>query len=769
MQDIFETFEFDRIKELLLEYTKTDLAKEFVNNLKMFSSREELISSLQDLNEIVSLYQRFGPLPIKSSGNALYLIDLAKKSGLLTPRDLHLIALDVLTIVEINKYLKKVDVSYPRIKNLASKFYDLSTLEKSIHFAINSALVVDDRASSKLKDIRKQIKKLENELNQKGASLSITYGDYLTSDNPTIRDGHFVLPVKTAYKGKVFGIVYDVSDSGNTTFIEPMEIVSINNKITALKVEESDEVRRILKELTNLVLLQEDEIISNNRIIATLDFLQAKCLYGLEINGVISSISETPCIDLTLARHPLIDKDKVVANSYHLDDNERIIIISGPNAGGKTVSLKTVGLLVLMNQAGLMISSEKAKLSYFKNILIDIGDNQSLSDNLSTFSAHMKQIGEIVSLMGGNDLILLDELGTGTDPNEGEALALSVTKLIEKKHSLAMISSHFSKLKEYGFTSKVAINSSMIFDEENLRPTYVFKQGVAGKSYALEVANRFNLPTEIISYARELLKKENTASSDELMAILQSKVEENLRLESDLKRLENELNKRSKILEREELLLKQRKENLLSETKIEKERLILKAKEEIQNIIQALSSGNLKLHEVIELKKKVEAMEEDQNTVIYNEDIKVGDYVSIPSLMVEGTVKRINGKKAQVLTNSSFSVEVDISKLHKIEKPVSTVKVVRGGHFEERPFVSVPLELNIIGLRVDEAKDKLAKYLDSCRVKNHRTVRIIHGFGSGALRKATREYLDKQKDLSYRSGDASEGGSGATVVIFNDR
>lgn len=769
MQDIFETFEFDRIKELLLEYTKTDLAKEFVNNLKMFSSREELISSLQDLNEIVSLYQRFGPLPIKSSGNALYLIDLAKKSGLLTPRDLHLIALDVLTIVEINKYLKKVDVSYPRIKNLASKFYDLSTLEKSIHFAINSALVVDDRASSKLKDIRKQIKKLENELNQKGASLSITYGDYLTSDSPTIRDGHFVLPVKTAYKGKVFGIVYDVSDSGNTTFIEPMEIVSINNKITALKVEENEEVRRILKELTNLVLLQEDEIISNNRIIATLDFLQAKCLYGLEINGVISSISETPCIDLTLARHPLIDKDKVVANSYHLDDNERIIIISGPNAGGKTVSLKTVGLLVLMNQAGLMISSEKAKLSYFKNILIDIGDNQSLSDNLSTFSAHMKQIGEIVSLMGGNDLILLDELGTGTDPHEGEALALSVTKLIEKKHSLAMISSHFSKLKEYGFTSKVAINSSMIFDEENLRPTYVFKQGVAGKSYALEVANRFNLPTEIICYARELLKKENTASSDELMAILQNKVEENLRLESDLKRLENELNKRSKILEREELLLKQRKENLLSETKIEKERLILKAKEEIQNIIQALSSGNLKLHEVIELKKKVEAMEEDQNTVIYNEDIKVGDYVSIPSFMVEGTVKRINGKKAQVLTNSSFSVEVDISKLHKIEKPVSTVKVVRGGHFEERPFVSVPLELNIIGLRVDEAKDKLAKYLDSCRVKNHRTVRIIHGFGSGALRKATREYLDKQKDLSYRSGDASEGGSGATVVIFNDR
>lgn len=769
MQDIFETFEFDKIKELLLEYTKTDLAKEFVNNLKMFSSREELISSLQDLNEIVSLYQRFGPLPIKSSGNALYLIDLAKKSGLLTPRDLHLIALDVLTIVEINKYLKKVDVSYPRIKNLASKFYDLSTLEKSIHFAINSALVVDDRASSKLKDIRKQIKKLENELNQKGASLSITYGDYLTSDSPTIRDGHFVLPVKTAYKGKVFGIVYDVSDSGNTTFIEPMEIVSINNKITALKVEENEEVRRILKELTNLVLLQEDEIISNNRIIATLDFLQAKCLYGLEINGVISSISETPCIDLTLARHPLIDKDKVVANSYHLDDNERIIIISGPNAGGKTVSLKTVGLLVLMNQAGLMISSEKAKLSYFKNILIDIGDNQSLSDNLSTFSAHMKQIGEIVSLMGGNDLILLDELGTGTDPNEGEALALSVTKLIEKKHSLAMISSHFSKLKEYGFTSKVAINSSMIFDEENLRPTYVFKQGVAGKSYALEVANRFNLPTEIISYARELLKNENNASSDELMAILQSKVEENLRLESDLKKLENELNKRSKILEREELLLKQRKENLLSETKIEKERLILKAKEEIQNIIQALSSGNLKLHEVIELKKKVEAMEEDQNTVIYNEDIKVGDYVSIPSLMVEGTVKRINGKKAQVLTNSSFSVEVDISKLHKIEKPVSTVKVVRGGHFEERPFISVPLELNIIGLRVDEALDKLAKYLDSCRVKNHRTVRIIHGFGSGALRKATREYLDKQKDLSYRSGDASEGGSGATVVIFNDR
>ena len=476
MQNIYETFEFNRIKEHLLEYAKTELAKVYIDELKMFDNPNDVKNALEDLKEISSIIVRFGPLPIHNSANALVLIDLAKKTGLLTPRDLSLIAEDVLTITKISAFLKKIDSLYPRVNAMTEGFIDLSNLEKEIHRVITNSLTVADNASTDLYQIRHQLKKAEANLQSKIASLAFSYGKYLNDDNITIRDGHFVLPVKTVDKSKVNGIVYDVSDSGNTTFIEPLEIVQINNEITALKVQENEEIRRILKALTALVLLQEGEIITNNKIIAKLDFLSAKALYAGEINADIAEISDKQEIYLELARHPLIDPKKVVANSFELNENEPIIIISGPNAGGKTVSLKTVGLLTLMHQAGLALPVRKAKVGYFKHIFIDIGDNQSLSDNLSTFSAHISQIGEIIHAVGGKDLVLLDELGTGTDPKEGEALAVEVTKYLEAKHALAMISSHFAAMKEYAFLSKNIANASMIFDEENLSPTYRFKK-----------------------------------------------------------------------------------------------------------------------------------------------------------------------------------------------------------------------------------------------------------------------------------------------------
>ena len=373
MQNIYETFEFHAIKEHLLEYAKTELAKVYIIELEMFDNPNAVNNALEDLREVSSIIVRFGPLPIGNSANALVLIDLAKKTGLLTPRDLHLIAEDVLTIVKISTYLKKVGDSYPRINELTNQFIDLSNLEKEIHRVITNSLSVSDNASPELNQIRNKLKKVEATLQSKIASLAFTYGKYLNDDNVTIRDGHFVLPVKTVEKSRVPGIVYDVSDSGNTTFIEPLEIVQINNEITALKVQENEEIRRILKALTALVLLQEGEIINNNKIIAKLDFLSAKAMYGKEINGEIAEKSEQQMIELVDARHPLIDPRKVVANSFLLTEEEPIIIISGPNAGGKTVSLKTVGLLVLMNQCGLMLPIRKGILGYFKHIYIEIG------------------------------------------------------------------------------------------------------------------------------------------------------------------------------------------------------------------------------------------------------------------------------------------------------------------------------------------------------------------------------------------------------------
>ncbi|MBO6261531.1 MAG: endonuclease MutS2 [Bacilli bacterium] len=766
MQNIYETFEFNKIKEHLLEYAKTELAKVYIDELKMFDNAEAVKNALEDLKEVSSIIVRFGPLPIHNSANALVLIDLAKKTGLLTPRDLSLIAEDVLTIGKISTFLKKLDNMYPRVNQLTEGFIDLNNLEKEIHRVITNSLTVADNASPDLNQIRKSLKKAEATLQSKIASLAFTYGKYLNDDNITIRDGHFVLPVKTVDKSRVSGIVYDVSDSGNTTFIEPLEIVQINNEITALKVQENEEIRKILKALTALVLLQEGEIITNNKIIAKLDFLSAKAMYGNEINADIAECSNKQEVILESARHPLIDPRKVVANSYSLSEEEPIIIISGPNAGGKTVSLKTVGLLTLMHQAGLMVPVRSGKIGYFKHIFIDIGDNQSLSDNLSTFSAHISQIGEIIHAVGGKDLVLLDELGTGTDPKEGEALAVEVTKYLEEKHALAMISSHFAAMKEYAFLSKNIANASMIFDEENLSPTYRFKQGVPGKSYALEVASRYGIDSNIIKKAHEFLKQNETNDASELLDILQKKVEEANKLQDALERQQNELDRREKKLTNDEELFETRKENMMKDVKEEKEELIAKAKKEISDIISKMHNSDMKVHEVIELRKQLEELEEKEEEEVYNEEINIDDYVSIPSMNIYGKVMRLKGNKAHIVSDSGFSFDVDKSKLHKVNRPKVGTSKVKKTNYDLAINTHVGIELNLIGMHVEEASNTLMKYIDNCRLKHLSQVRIIHGFGSGALRKMTREYLDKQKDLTYRAGGEHEGGGGCTVVLF---
>ena len=766
MQNIYETFEFNKIKEHLLEYAKTELAKVYIDELKMFETPNEVKNALEDLREISSIIVRFGPLPIHNSANALVLIDLAKKTGLLTPRDLSLIAEDVLTIDKISAFLKKIDSLYPRVSQMTEGFIDLSNLEKEIHRVITNSLTVADNASPDLNQIRKSLKKAEANLQSKIASLAFSYGKYLNDDNITIRDGHFVLPVKTVDKSKVNGIVYDVSDSGNTTFIEPLEIVQINNEITALKVQENEEIRRILKALTALVLLQEGEIITNNKIIAKLDFLSAKALYGNEINADIAECSDKQEILLESARHPLIDPKKVVANSFELNENEPIIIISGPNAGGKTVSLKTVGLLTLMHQSGLALPVRKGKVGYFKHIFIDIGDNQSLSDNLSTFSAHISQIGEIIHAVGGKDLVLLDELGTGTDPKEGEALAVEVTKYLENKHALAMISSHFAAMKEYAFLSKNIANASMIFDEENLSPTYRFKQGVPGKSYALEVASRYGIDKDIINKAHEFLKSHETNDASELLDILQKKVEEANKLQDELDKKQIELEKREKKLANEEELFENRKENMLKDVKEEKAELIENAKKEISDIISKMHNSDMRVHEVIELKKELEELEEKEEEVVYNEEINVNDFVSIPSMNIYGRVMRMKGNKAHIVSDGGLAFDVDKNKLHKVQQPKVGTSKVKKTNYDLAINTKVGIELNLIGMRVEEAKNALIKYLDNCRLKHLSQVRIIHGFGSGALRNMTRSYLDTQKDLTHRPGGEHEGGGGCTVVLF---
>lgn len=766
MQNIYETFEFNKIKNKISEYSKTEIGRLYIDELILLESKSEVMNALLDLKEMQSINIRFGLFPISGSANAINLIEIAKKTALLTPRDLSLIAEDVLTSQNIIKFLNKIDVSYERIKDKTKNFCDLSNLEKEIHHVITNSLTINDKATPELYEIRKKLKNAEANLQQRIASIALTYSKYLNDDNATIRNGHLVLPVKTADKSKVFGIVHDVSDTGATTFIEPMEIVELNNQITSLKIEESEECRKILKQLTALCLLQENEIVQNNQIIGEIDFIQAKSQYAQEIDGEIATISDEKIITLKNAKHPLIDPNKVISNSYYFDKEKRIIIISGPNAGGKTVSLKTVGLLVLMTECGLAIPADEAIISYIKNIYIDIGDNQSLSDNLSTFSGHMNHIGEILNKVTNNDLVLIDELGTGTDPKEGEALALAVVKYFEKKNVLAMISSHFEALKEYAFLSPNITNSSMLFDEQKLLPTYIFKQDTAGKSYALDVASRYGISENIINEAKNYLANNSSNDVNKLLSILSSKVEQNTKLEKELDLKNKQLTEKEKQLRIKEENIENRREHLLEDVKDTREEMIEEAKKEIDAIIKQLNGGNIKLHEAIALKKQIDDLNQNEIIASFNEEIKLDDYVSVPTLGINGRVVRLKDKKAHIIGDNGMAFDVEIENLHKIAAPKNNSKPIRSHGYDNLINSDLGLELKIIGYRRDEAKEALIKYLDSCRVKHFSTVRIIHGFGNGILRNMVHEYLKTQNDLTYRSGNMNEGGSGATVVNF---
>lgn len=768
MQNIYQTFEFSKILELVSEFAKSEKGKEDILALAMLESKEVVKRALDELEEMMSLISRFSYLPISTSANMIKIIEIAKKTAMLTPRDLSLIREDILTSRKILTYFEKVGDSYPLIKEYLLEISDLSSLESEIRRVITPSLTVSDNATPELKEIRRKLKTLEANLNSRVASISLSYSSYLSDNNVTIRDGHFVLPVKTVYKSKVLGIVYDVSSSGNTTFIEPLEIVQLNNDIASLKVQENDEVRKILKALTSLVLLQEDEVRKNNIVISKLDFISAKAIFALDNDMHIAKSSDKQEIHLYEARHPLIDKRKVVSNEYHLDEEHNIVVISGPNAGGKTVSIKVVGLLTLMNQAGLAIPVKEGTLGYFNHIYIDIGDNQSLSDNLSTFSAHMSQIGEIMDVVKAKDLVLLDELGTGTDPKEGEALALATIKYLEKKRPLCLISSHFGGVKEYAFLSTNLENSSLLFDESTFSPTYIYKYSVPGKSYGLEVAKRYGVKDEIIQEAKAILANQSDSSINELITILQRKLEETEKLKRELDQKEKELAREQKTLESNKEQLKEQRSHLLESVKEEKDQILSSVKEEISDILRQLNNPNITMHEVVELKHKVESLEDEVEEITFNEEINVGDYVSIPSINLEGKVQRIKGNKAHILTSDGLSFDADVNKLHKIDAPKQSFIPKSKGKYEDKINTSVGLELNIIGMRRDEAKNALIKYLDNCMLKHLKTVRIIHGFGSGILRNMVHEHLKGMKGVSYRLGDINEGGGGATVVTFND-
>ena len=769
MLDIYATLEINRVLEEVSSFAKTEIGLNKVRTLRMLDESESS-HALALVNEMTSFILRFGAVPILSSFDLEEFINTAIKGGVLTALDLDHIASDVLTANKLNNFFKKADkTQYFELVTLVSKLYDISELEVKIHKVIAPNLNIKDDASPKLKEIRNQIRKKEMDVRQIANRLIRLYHDYLSEDTITIRNDHYVLPVDTAHKNLVPGVIHDISDSGQTTFIEPQEMVQLMNQICVLHVEEKEEIFQLLKMLTGHVVAYASQISSNNKLIGELDFISAKSEYANAHNCFVANFVKERCIDFKGARHPLIVEDKVVANDFKFDESQRLIVISGPNAGGKTVALKTLGLLVMMSQMGLAIPTKEAgTLSYFPRIYADIGDNQSLSDNLSTFAAHVSNLSTITHFVTSKDLVLLDELGTGTSPNEGEALALAVSDYLLKKKCFAFISSHFERMKEYAYRREGVTNAMMVFDEKKLLPTYILKIGFPGRSYGLEMADRYHLNQEVVDLAKKNLDETGNKSVSDVIDKLNAVLHKNEEL---AKKLENEkrlLEGKTRDLEHKNQVLSEKKENLLSDVEETRNKMIEDARKQINEILKILNKPNVKQHELIEAKTKLKELEETPEVFDSNEPVKLGDYAEVAGLDIVGKVVKINKDKVELISTDGMSIKSTLNKLKKVSKIPGNSKKSTGNPDN---FVfsktGVKLELNIIGKHVDEAMAEVEKYLDDCRIKHFKQVRIIHGMGTGALRDAVRDYLATCDFVdSYRSGDQHEGSTGATVVIL---
>ena len=766
MLDVYQTLEISKVLEEVASYSRSEIAREKIRSLKMLP-KEVVIHDLALLDEMMSYILRFGDISFASSSNLKPIVDAAIKDAVLTPSDFDHVASDIDSANKIYKQFSKIDkTKYFNLQKLGESLFDLSELEKKIRKIVLPNLSISDDASPKLSTIRRDIIKKEQEVRASSNELIQKYHEYLSENSISIRNGHFVLPVKTSYKNKINGIIHDFSSSGQTTFIEPSSMVNLSNQIYALKVDEQEEIYRLLKELSLLVKKHSSEIESNNKILAEFDYIAAKAHYSNKYKSFVSEMSDEPIIDLKKARHPLLDQTKVVANDFYFDKDNRIIIISGPNAGGKTVALKTLGILVMMNQMGLALPTiSKAKLSYFPKIYADIGDNQSLSDNLSTFAAHVSNLSTITHFVKEDDLVLLDELGTGTSPNEGSSLALAISDFLVKKNCFALISSHYEAMKEYPYRQKAVKNAMMVFDEKKLEPTYVLKIGYPGRSYGLEMAKRYRLDNKVIEDSKKYLQKSSTKGVNDVLEKLNATLRENEQLERNLKEKTRQIEIKEKDLKHQAKVLQEKKDNLLEDVDSIKEQLIVDAKKEIDKLIKAKNNPNTKVSDLLKVKQQLDHLFDEEEQPKEVEDISLGDYVKIESLGIQGKVVRINKNKVDIVTEEGMTYKTTLDGLIKTEAPKGVRKTKTNVDELVMYKSNVKMELNIIGKHVDEGIDELSKYLDDARLRGFKEVRIIHGMGSGALRQAVHDYLSTCSFVEeYHLGGQFDGSSGATIV-----
>jgi len=774
----YKVLEFDKLMESICEMSKIPevqerfLALEPINNVNEVKKELEITRDFMDLLKYDGGVELAGSTCIKK-----YLEKTTLIGTYLDAEDIYRVKENLKVFRLAQRKFEDLEDKYKRLYNKFRYIPTYQGIEDLINKAINNDKKIKDDASLELRDIRAQKHIINENIKKKFDDMisSPSYAKAIQEKIVTQRDGRSVIPVKADFKGMIKGIEHDRSSSGQTVFIEPIAVVSLNNKMRELQVREREEIRKILMRLTDYIRSSSDGIAELNEAVLELDFLYSKSSYGISKMCVVPELNTKEFISLIDARHPFIPDEEIVPLTFELGRDYNSLLITGPNTGGKTVALKTAGLLTLMTLSGIPIpAGEKTSIGYFTGVFADIGDEQSIEQNLSSVSAHLKNVQAILENVTRSSLVLLDELGSGTDPMEGSAFAMAVIDYLKDKKCKSMISTHYSEVKAHGYNEPGIETASMEFNAETLSPTYRLLIGIPGESNALTIAKRLGVSDEIIERAKSFVSDENkkveimiASIKDQSNELEEAKLEVE-KLKSEIERDKELYNERLKKLEKEkEAILKdayEKADKMMKDMQAKARALIEKIqkeenkKAEVKGVQKSL---NMLRSSLVEDRKKSFLQKPKKKTDI---KVKEGDKVLVKSMSQHAIVLKVNKAKEQVQIQAGIlklMVPYDDIRIVKDEKKKKVTRV------QNVKSSRVKSEIDLRGMMVEESLYELEKYLDSALLNGYNEVYIIHGKGTGQLRKGIHEYLKTCRYIKeYRIGNQNEGGLGCTVVTL---
>ncbi|AYN49323.1 endonuclease MutS2 [Lactobacillus johnsonii] len=783
---IIEKLEYNRIIKQLSDLAITAPAKEQALTLMPSSNFDEVKKSIDQTRVLSNVLRVKGPMPITDFKDVRASLKRLKVKANLNGEELGNIFLILSLAKDVSQFtadLEEREIDTRPIEKTLKNLAIPEDLFKKLNQAIEYDGTVKDTASSKLMQLRHDIQSNETDIkNHMNDYISGKHTQYLSENIVTIRDGRYVLPVKQEYKNKFGGVVHDQSASGQTLFVEPQAVLVLNNRQQNLMAQERQEIHRILIELSELAGMYQKEIKNNADALTQLDFLSAKSKLAKAMKATEPVLNQDHVIKLRKARHPLIDPKKVVPNNIELGTSFDTMLITGPNTGGKTITLKTLGLLQLMAQAGLFITAEEgSQLTVFNEIYADIGDEQSIEQSLSTFSSHMDQIIKIMKDVTEDDLVLIDELGAGTDPEEGVSLAIAILDDLRGAQAKIAITTHYPELKLYGYNRARTTNASMEFDLKKLAPTYRLRIGIPGQSNAFAIAHQLGMNEVVVDKARSLMNDEDsdinkmierlteqTKAAEQLHETLKQNVDQSITLK---RQLQNGLDWYNQQVQKQLEKAQEKADEMLAKKRQKADKIINDLEE------QRRAGGQVRTNKVIEAKGALNKLEREnqnlaQNKVLQREkrrhDVSVGDTVKVLSYGQQGVITK-------KLADHEFEVQIGILKVKVTDRDVEKISTQAAPKKAERAVRSsrglrstrASSELDLRGQRYEEALTNLDRYIDSSLLAGLNTVTIIHGIGTGAIRNGVQQYLKRNRHVkSYSYAPANQGGTGATIVYL---